>query len=149
MNRQTSLVKIITVDYTAFVAFIFPPVLWALYAILLFLDKTQISDPVLPAIFGVISIVAAAALVWRIQSIRAVFADGQEAEATLSNVFFFRDRGRLNYVYISQGQKYLGGNAVLKNRHTSALQVGSRVTVVVDRNHPNRAYIRDLYIKGS
>lgn len=149
MNRQTSLVKIITVDYTAFVAFIFPPIMWVLYAILLFSNKAQLSDPVLPAIFGVISILAVAVLLWRIQSIRAVFTDGQEAEATLSNVFFFRDRGRLNYVYISQGQKYLSSNAVLKNRHTSALQVGSQVTVMVDRNHPNRAFIRDLYIKGS
>ena len=36
----------------------------------------------------------------------------------------------------------------MKTRWTTAYVEGQQVTVMVDRNHPKRAFIRDLYAGG-
>jgi hypothetical protein len=145
MNKQPSLIKILTIDYAAFLGWLVPVAMWGLYIGLVIFENVESDDFTLPMIFAAITIVALVVLVWRIQVFNTVFNDGIEATATISNVSFFRDRGRVDYVYTHQGQKYAGGNAILKVRQTRALQVGEQVIVVIDRNNPRRAFIRDLY----
>jgi low affinity Fe/Cu permease len=146
MEKRPSLIKIITVDYAAFLAFIFPIVMWGMYIVLRVLDnEPKPSLFSLPVIFGIITIVAIIVVVWRIQLINSVFSDGIESMAKLDNVFFYRDRGKLEYIYIYMGEKYRSSNAVQKCKYTRDLQIGSEMVVMVDRNHPKRAYLRDLY----
>jgi 20S proteasome alpha/beta subunit len=52
----------------------------------------------------------------------------------------------VDYVYSHQGQKYASGNAIHKVKQTLALKVGEQVVLIVDRNNPKRAFIRDLYM---
>jgi hypothetical protein len=146
MNKQPSLVKIATIDYFAFVGWLSPVVSWMTYFALLILGKAEAVNFSLLAIFAAGTLVALAVFAWRIQVFNTVFNDGLEATATISNVSFFRDRGRVEYIYTHQGQKYLGGNALHKVKQTQALQVGQQVVVMVDRNNPKRAFIRDLYV---
>jgi hypothetical protein len=146
MNRQPSVVKMITIDYASFMAFLFPVVSWGFYIIMLISKNITTTDYSLPAIIGVITIVAIGVLVWRLQILNTIFNDGIEAPATISNISFFRDRGRIDYIYTYQGQKYSRWNAVMKVKRTKVFQIGEPVTVMVDRNNPKRAFIRDLYI---
>lgn len=146
MNRQPSLLKIITIDYIAFLGWLFPVVMWGIYIALIVLGNIKANDFTLPIIFAVISVVALAILMWRIQVFNTVFSDGIETTATINNVSFFRDRGRVDYVYTYQGQKYVSGNAIHKVKQTLALKVGEQVVLMVDRNNPKRAFIRDLYM---
>ena len=146
MNRQPSLLKIVTIDYIAFLGWLFPIVMWGIYVALIVLGNVKINDFTLPVIFAVISVVALAILIWRIQVFNTIFSDGIETTATINNVSFFRDRGRVDYVYTYQGQKYVSGNAIHKVKHTLALKVGGQVVLMVDRNNPKRAFIRDLYM---
>lgn len=146
MNRQPSLLKIITIDYIAFLGWLFPVVMWGIYIALIVLGNIKANDFTLPIIFAVISVVALAILMWRIQVFNTVFSDGIETTATINNVSFFRDRGRVDYVYTYQGQKYVSGNAIHKVKQTLALKVGEQVVLMVDRNNPKRAFIRDLYV---
>ena len=146
MNRQPSLLKIITIDYIAFLGWLFPVVMWGMYVVLIVLGNVKINDFTLPVIFAVISVVALAILIWRIQVFNTVFSDGIESIATINNVSFFRDRGRVDYVYTYQGQKYVSGNAIHKVKQTLALKVGEQVVLMVDRNNPKRAFVRDLYM---
>ena len=146
MNRQPSLLKIITIDYIAFLGWLFPVVMWGIYIALIVLGNIKANDFTLPIIFAVISVVALAILMWRIQVFNTVFSDGIETTATINNVSFFRDRGRVDYVHTYQGQKYVSGNAIHKVKQTLALKVGEQVVLMVDRNNPKRAFIRDLYI---
>lgn len=146
MNRQPSLLKIITIDYIAFLGWLFPVVMWGIYIALIVLGNIKANDFTLPIIFAVISVVALAILMWRIQVFNTVFSDGIETTATINNVSFFRDRGRVDYVYTYQGQKYVSGNAIHKVKQTLALKAGEQVVLMVDRNNPKRAFIRDLYI---
>lgn len=146
MNRQPSLLKIITIDYIAFLGWLFPVVMWGIYIALIVLGNIKANDFTLPIIFAVISVVALAILMWRIQVFNTVFSDGIETTATINNVSFFRDRGRVDYVHTYQGQKYVSGNAIHKVKQTLALKAGEQVVLMVDRNNPKRAFIRDLYV---
>lgn len=146
MNKQPSLLKIITIDYVAFLGWLFPAILWGMYIGLIILGNVKMNDIVLPIIFATITVIALAVLVWRVQIFNTVFSDGIETIATISNVSFFRDRGRVDYVYTYQGQKHASGNAIHKVKETIALNIGEQVVLVVDRNNPKRAFIRNLYM---
>ncbi len=146
MNKQPSLLKIVTIDYAALLGWLFPVVMWGMYIVLIVLGNVKTNDFTLPIIFAVITVVALAVLIWRIQIFNSIFSDGIETTATINNVSFFRDRGRVEYVYTHQGQKYASGNAIHKVKQTLALKVGEQVVLVVDRNNPKRAFIRDLYM---
>ena len=146
MNKQPSLVKIITIDYAAFMALLFPIITWGIYMVLVVLQKVKTTDFSLLAIYTGITIVAVGVMGWRIQVFNSVFNDDIEVPAIISNVFFFRDRGRIDYVYTHQGQKYASGNTVHKVKQTRSLLVGEQVIVMLDRNNPKRAYIRNLYL---
>ncbi len=146
MNKRPSLIKIMTIDYMALSGWLFPVVIWGLYIFLVVTGRVKTSDFGLPAIFAAITMAALGFLLWRIQLFNTIFSDGIETAATISNISFFRDRGRVEYIFIYQGQKYMGGNGIHKVKQTQALRVGQQVSVMVDRNNPKRAFIRDLYL---
>lgn len=140
MNKSPSLLKILAIDYTAFQAWLFPVVIWILY----FINRAE-NTAVLVNIWIATTLAALAILIWRIQLIYSVFGDGVEIEATIHNKFFFRGRGRVEYIYTYQGVKYISSNRVLGTKKTRALAVGAQTVVLVDRDHAKRAFIRDLY----
>ena len=148
MKEHPSLLKILKIDYLAFLGLWFPIIIWAIYIVLLLLNKTNPSDTGLLIAYAVITVLGILVLGWRIQLYYSVFDDGIEAMATISNISFFRDRGRIDYAYLFQGQKFMSGNAVMKTKETRSIQIGDQVVLVVDRNHPKRAFIRDLFLKG-
>ena len=145
-NNQPSLLKIVTIDYATFLGWLIPVVVWGIYIVLIILGNVQTDDFTLPITFFGMTVAALAILIWRIQIFNTVFSDGIEITATISNVSFFRDRGRVEYVYFHQGEKYASGNAIHKVKQTLALKVGEQVVLMVDRNNPKRTFIRDLFI---
>jgi hypothetical protein len=75
-----------------------------------------------------------------------VFEDGTEAKGVVTGLSFFRGRGRVQYSYTVHGEKQTSDNAINKNGRTRKLKVGQKVTVLVDRNNPKRAFIREIYL---
>jgi hypothetical protein len=148
MDKRPSIFKIIIIDYAAFTAALFPIVMWGIYLMLLAMQEIQITNLAYPAIAAGITFVSILVLIWKIRQISMLFEDGLEVPATISNVFFFRDRGRVDYTFTYNGQKYITGNALHKVKQTSELGVGDTVTVLIDRNNPKRACIRDLYLQN-
>ena len=148
MDKRPSIFKIIIIDYAAFTAALFPIVMWGIYLMLLAMQEIQITNLAYPAIAAGITFVSILVLIWKIRQISMLFEDGLEVPATISNVFFFRDRGRVDYTFTYNGQKYITGNALHKVKQTSELRVGDSVTVLIDRNNPKRACIRDLYLQN-
>lgn len=143
IKRAPSLIRTIQTDYTAFLAFLFPVIFWGLYLFFTFssMDAAGFAD---------ISIAVTAAglliLLWRYWLLRSVFHDGVEVPGVVSDIYFFRGRGRVSYIYTYQGQKYISGNAINKTKRTRSLVQGEQVTLVIDPNNPKRAFIRDLYL---
>ncbi len=81
----------------------------------------------------------------RIFSIMGILKDAQAVQGILNSVWFIHWWGRVEYIYSFRGQKYQGGNAIFNSRFTQDLEIGNKVTIVIDRNNPKRAYIQDLY----
>ena len=142
MNKPPSLLKIITVDYSAFLGCLLPVLMWGIYIVIIALGIVKTNDPTLPILFATITFIALFILIWRIQIFKAVFNSGIETTAIINHISFFRDGGRVGYVYTYQGQEYTSSNAIQKGEETLALKLGEQVILVVDRNNPKRAFIR-------
>lgn len=146
MNRQASLFRIVAVDYGALISVIAPVAIWGVVLfIALFQGSDRVGDVSLYIAIG-ITVVSVASLLWRIQLIRGVVNDGLEVPAVISSLAYFRDRGRVEYVYTHQGKRYQSGNAIHRSPLTSRLRQGDSMILVVDRDRPERAFIRDLYV---
>ena len=145
MEKRPAVFKIMIIDYVALLAVMFPIMFWIVYLLLLALKGNQATHLTYPTIASVVTIVSILVLIWRIRLFFTIFGDGLETSATISNVSFYRDRGRVDYIYTHQGQKYASGNMVHKVKQTQMIKVGDKVIVMVDRNNPKRAFIRDLY----
>jgi hypothetical protein len=144
MSKPPSIIKILLVDYAVFVCAMAPIVFWSMYFI--FIGEPGKLN--LPVLFGLISFACLVVVSWRIVLFLTIFSDNQQVNATITRIYFFRDRGCIEYTFDYMGQKYLGGNAVMKCKWTKDYVSGQPVVVLVDRNHPQRAFIRDLYVGG-
>jgi hypothetical protein len=144
MSKIPTLFRVIGTDYGALVAFLIPIIAWGLYGLGVVLEMSVFTD--LPLLALIFTVAAVLALWWRYRTISTIFSDGLEVPGVISGVSFFRDRGRVEYIYTYLGQKCRSGNAIHKTGRTTALKQGQDVTLVIDRNNPSRAFIRDLYL---
>ncbi|MHC1782297.1 MAG: DUF3592 domain-containing protein [Anaerolineaceae bacterium] len=145
--NQPTIFRIIKIDFTSFIATIFPPCTWVVLLYFYFSNPGHGNTANFSIFASAATVIGLVVLVWRTAGIRAIFSDGLQASGTITNLSFFRDRGRVNYVYTHQGQKIVGGNAIMKTKETTALEIGQEITLLVDRGNPKRAFIRELYLE--
>lgn len=142
-NRNPSLISIVRADYYTFLSILFVVILWVFYALF------QILNPSIPinSLFTAlgVSFVALIIGIWRIQMILALFNSGIKLSATITESWFFRGHGRINYAYTYRGHDYLSGNDLVPTGDAKRLRVGDRVTVIIDPDNPARAIIMDLF----
>jgi hypothetical protein len=111
---------------------------------------TRFFDPKAAAFFlsiaPIVTVVGLLLLLWRIRTIRKVFAEGDEVPGVITGIFFYRDRGRVEYAYTYQGQEYQSGNAIHLTALTRSLTPRQAVTIMVDSLNPKHAFVRELYL---
>jgi hypothetical protein len=143
--------KIIITDYPAFLASISPILLFLIY-ILFIIVETKLNTPIMPQVVNAIvylllglTIALIGYLLYRVWLIRRVFQHGSDVQGRIATLSLRRLGGRVGYSY-SFGQKRVTSGAALRsNPQTKALRKGERVIIVVDRNNPKLAFIRDVY----
>ena len=145
MGKQPSLIKIVRIDIGACLGVLLPAGMWGIYIVLLISKDIKPMDVVFPLILAILTIIPVGILVWRVQVINAVFGDGIEVMATIKDVVLSRGRGRISYRYAFQGREYESGAYVVVVEEVRAVEPGGQMIVLVDRNNPERAFIRDLY----
>ena len=143
-SQNLSLFRMISTDYASFLSVLFPIVFGGFSAYFFFTGNNALQLFLLLAIGAIV--LGVPYLIQRYRTLSSVFADGIEAQGTITNIFFFRGRGRVEYSYTVQGKKQTSSNAINKNSRTRGLKVGQTVIVVVDRNNPNRAFIKEIYL---
>ncbi len=143
-NQRPALFRVISVDYLCLLSVLFPVVFW-IYSVYCFYTKNDSSQLFVLLSTG-LSLVGIPLLFWRYRLISAVFDDGIETQGTITGVRFFRGRGRVDYAYSFQGQKFVSGNSVNRTKSTSALRDGQQVTILMDRNDPQRAFVKEIYL---
>lgn len=143
-TQKPSLFRVISVDYPSLLSFLFPITFWILTAYYFYYNEDSLQTFLI--LSAGISIVCIPLLLWRFYTISSVFEDGLEVQGTIVSVGFFRGRGRVDYTYMHQGQKYASGNAINRTKYTKELQGGQQVTILVDRNSPKRAFVKEIYL---
>jgi hypothetical protein len=140
---RLSILRIIETDYISYMAVLAPVVLAGVYVFGL-LTGREVTNTYLYVMAG-ITVAGIFALIWRYRLFTSVFEDGQQAQATISKISFHRDRGKVEYVYTYMGESYKSSTTVHKISRVMNLQVDEKVVVMIDRNNPKQAFIRDLY----
>jgi hypothetical protein len=143
-EKRPSLLRVVQIDYWTFVAAVSTIILWIFFlydALIAKNDSQTYLYWIVP--FTVFCVIVVA---WRYASILNIYGIGQEAKAVVNGAGFFRDRGYISFIYTYQGQKYQVRSAVLRTRRTTRYQVGDEIDVVVSRDNPKKAIIRDLYV---
>ena len=106
-DSRPSVLRVIQNDYIALVAFLFPIVCGAMYVLGMFFAKEDWATFIYVVLF--VTVGGVLVLLWRYRLILSVFTQGMEVSGTISRVSFFRDRGRIEYVYDWDGETYSGG----------------------------------------
>lgn len=154
---KASIVRIIQSDYLALLGVLVPVVSLILYicvAYLGYFPGFRGHDPIqgtegapLFLYMSIIGLVVGLPLaIWRIRSIQQIFAKSVEVIGQVTNISFYKDRGRVEYSYTYQNKNYSGGNAIMKTGKTQQLRSGSQVMLLVNPDEPKQALIRDLYV---
>src|SRR6185295_7854810 len=104
MQKQSpSLFHVISTDYPSFLCVLFPIVFGGCSAYFFVTGNDALQLFLLLASGAIV--LGVPYLVQRYRNISSVFADGIEAQGTITNLFFFRGRGRVEYSYTIQGDK--------------------------------------------
>ncbi len=149
-SGSPSIWRIIQVDYIALLSVLFPLAFWGMYVwfdlLPLFANRegggsASFLNVALVTTLGGLLVFGA-----RLYAIFSVYWNGIEVPGQIQNVWFYRDRGRVEYTYTYLGEKHQRGTAIHRTRRTRDLQIDQDVILVVDRGNPKRALIRDLYL---
>lgn len=142
-NNQASFWKVAWTDYAASLGML-APVTVLLVTVIMFLFGEGIDTLWLYVTIGV-CLAGPLLSLWRYSLIAGVLGEGIEVDGHVTRISFFRGRGRVYYLYSFQGERYEGSNAIQQNRYTRKLEIGLPVKVVVDREKPKKAFIKQLY----
>jgi hypothetical protein len=156
-KSKPSIVRIIQSDFLALLGFLVPAVSLIMYVCVAYFgyfpglrgrDPIQGTEgaPIFLYMFIVGLVIGVPLSFWRIRSIQQMFAKGVEVVGQITNISFYRDRGRVEYDYTYQSQNYSAGNAIMKTAKTQQLRSGGQVTLLINPDEPKHALIRDLYL---
>jgi hypothetical protein len=153
-QKQPRALRIVSSDFVVMLSIVGPVVAWALYVAASLgwvfrprYSHTRLSggDPLFLGIAVAATVVLVPLALYRMSSIRKVFAQGIRTTGTITSVEFFKDRGRAEYRFKLGSRQIQTGAPLHKTAQTSQLSVGQEVELAVDAQNPKRAFIVDLY----
>jgi hypothetical protein len=142
---KLSIERIFWTDHTTATSTIAVVVAWGFYLFDKFIQKLLAENNLLYIALP-ITLVGISLMIWRIRLIKSAFEDGREVTGIIETVSFYRDRGRISYIYSFDGNRYRSVNSVMKHRITSGLQQGQEVAIMANNDNPKIAFIRDIYV---
>lgn len=98
--------------------------------------------------FSVAPVLAGASLLLLLLRLRVFlrcFAGGVVVPGVVTAVPVARDRGTLRYRYLFEGREFKRSNLVHRSTAVRRLRPGASVEVVVQRDRPSRAFVKQLY----
>lgn len=143
MNKKKfSIRRALDNDFNLTAPLLIPFVFWAVYLLILVLTG---GSQFLLIVAVIVTLGSPVLIFLRLRSLRAFFEKGEIISGELTRVYFFQDRGRIDYEYTYAGNQYTGSAAIHKNGLTREFTVGQSVPLVVDPDRPNQALIEDLF----
>ena len=144
-GKELTLKRILWTDYTAYALAMLVVGFWL--AILVLLFTRQGAPDLLYYLAIAATVFALVGISLRFKQLQRIFQADQQADGLVERVWFMRDRGRVEFSYTFQGEKYLSASSLHRTKETLAIQIGDKITLVVDPKRPRRAYVRHLYMQ--
>jgi len=152
LTSKPSLKTILWTDYTAFYSILVPPVAWLVF--FAWSVDWWGSGPVIPifarpgylALVIIVTLVSLVVLIWRVRLIQTLFAKGTPVRGKIASFRMKGARGKVEYTFIYHHKECAARTTVHRNRLTKMLRKGDLVDLIVDRENPKIALIRDLYL---
>lgn len=151
VSKKPSLSRVLWTDYPSFIYASITAAAWIVY--LAWVPAWRKDGPIIRpelspyalAIAILISLLGTGVLIYRLHLLRTIFKKGIEVRGKITEVTLPRDRGRVNYSFYYRNQEFSSYAPIHRNKQTLSLKKGDRITLVIDPDHPVRAFIRDLY----
>lgn len=154
---KVSTIKIIKSDYLAMLSLIAPVVTIVLFIdskffgfLHQFFSRGRSADPADPSFFLIMAIITICIFVplfiLRIKSIHNHFKTGIEITGKIVYLNLWKDRGRVEYEYEIDGEKYRSGNALHRSKFVNSLAEGQKVTIIISKNNHKKGLIKEMYI---
>ena len=99
------------------------------------------------AIFGILSLFCLLMLIFRINRGKYLVNSGLDIEAIISNVFYHRDRGRVEYSYTINEQEFKRGNGIHVKKDSIKYNVGEKINILVDPENNKKAIIKSNFVE--
>lgn len=135
--------KIIANDYIAMIAVVS---IFVLPAVLVFAGLKEGGFDRYLSYAAVGIVLAVAGFIARINWVTRILERGAPVRGVIREINAYKDRGRIEFDYEYAGHKLSAGMAVHLSKAVKELQPGDHVNVVVDREKPTRALLRDLFV---
>lgn len=153
---KVSTIKIIKSDYLAMLSLIAPVITIVLFIdskyfgfLHQFFSRGRSTEPGDPSFFLNMAIVTICIfiplLIFRIKNIYNHFEKGIEVVGKIVYLNLWKDRGRVEYEYEIDGEKYRSGNALHRNKFVNSLEEGQEVIIIVSKNNHKKGFIKEIY----
>lgn len=143
--RKLALLKVITVDYLAWLGFVVPLVMWS-FTLIVYLTHLTGGDPtVLAQLSTVLSVLGILTVALRFRSLRAHFARGVEVPGRILRMANVQDIGRVIYTYNYLSKAFQATNYFHFSMRMDRLEEQRSVLVVLDPADPRHAQITNFY----
>lgn len=129
-------------DFTLTLAILVPFFGWGIYLLTIIIAG---GSPLILYLSILATAISPFLLVRRLRLIRAFLEEGDEVIGKIHYVYFYSDRGRVQYQYTYKDVNYSGSTAVHKNERTLTFKDGQDIVLIVDRNNPQKSFVLDLY----
>lgn len=156
--QKPSAFQVLKNDALSFIGIILPVVMWGIYIAVTFFGvsfeskrsgtvvENSGANPFFLIAPVVVTFLGAAFIFWRISSITKIFESGERVMGKITDISFFKDRGRIEFSYNYQRQNFQSGSSIMKNSKTTSYRSGDEVILIVDSVNPTRVFIQDLYV---
>lgn len=141
--EKKNVLKFIVIDYITCLNFLMSIIFFIGACYLAYKDYDLL--PIL--IFGAVVILGLIFTIIRISIINSILKSDIEVEGVITKVWFYRDRGNIQYKYSYEGVDYKYNHRVMKIRTTKIYRIGNEVILKVSNNNPKQALIKGLFFE--
>jgi len=157
IERKYSMKKIISHDYASllsFICFIIMAVFAAeIYFVGYFISGKSFDLVYIPAderfihycIFGGLALIGLLVFICRTSVIKSYFTNGIEVKGVITDLMYWRDRGRIMFSYAIEGQERQGKLAIHITKATANLGKGNEIKVLVKPENHSKAIVMDIF----
>lgn len=139
-QEKIKLLNALKHDYALLGSTVFSFLLFLLLIYSIFINDKQM-------IMGLLCLEIIFVILWviRLRYIASYFKNSFECTGVIADIMFYKDRGRVTYVYQIEDTVFKKGMAIMKTKQTKTFHKGQEVSLLIKKDTHKKAIIKSLY----